>query len=422
MLNKRFKINTFITYFANAIVMASGFVLMFIINKYAGVQTYGELAIIISTAGIIAALLTARSGEAVTKFFVREKTYGNLENAKFIVIIGFCVDFILGIFVFLFFYSLSDFIATKFLDRPILAWTVCIYGFITISTFIRGSVRGYFQSHEYFRVINFVQVLEAMLKIVFLLISFFILNQVNINYVVYSYIMASFIVTGFILIIFLTRFLKEFKGIKLVKNNLLLKEYFSFNMKTFISTSLKAGNNNLDNLILGYFTDSKTVGIYQTLKNILSPIKFISTPFNMMTYSKLTRLYSEEKYKEFKNLIKTISYKILMVSIPVTLLLIIFSENILDLMEIKIELLFLISILSIMSLKSLISLYLWWTRVFSLIVNPIYSINAAAFILVFNLTVTALFCSLFKLEGLIISLSISMFLLLIYWEIKLRIL
>ena len=106
MINQHFKVNTLITYGTNAVVMCSGFVLMVVINRYAGIQAYGELAIIISTAGVIASLLTARSGEAVTMFFIREKTHGNIENAKLVVLIGIFVDFIIGVCLFLFFFCL----------------------------------------------------------------------------------------------------------------------------------------------------------------------------------------------------------------------------------------------------------------------------------------------------------------------------
>ncbi len=413
MINKHFKINTLITYGANAIVMGSGFILMFIINRFAGVQTYGELALIVSTAGIIASLLTARSGEAVTRFFVREKTHGNMQNAKLIVLIGLSIDFVLGFFVFLFFYLLSNLIASKFLERPELAFSVWVYGFITLSTFIRGSMIGYFQSHEYFRVLNFIQILEAVLKVGFLLIAFFILKHPNINYIIYSYIMASFFVTLFIIFIFSTRFFKEFQGIKIDQNTELIKEYFSFNMKTFLSTTLKAGNNNIDNLILGYFTDTKTVGVYQVLKNILAPISFVATPFGMMTVSKLTKFYSQRHYKEFKNLIKTISFKIVQIALVISIILYLVLPYILDILKIEndnYEIVFFMLII-----YTLLIVSVWWSRIFATIVNPMMSVYGGVYILIHNLLITTLLTYLFDLKGLILSIIIAYSVLCIYW-------
>ena len=415
MINKHFKINTLITYGANAIVMGSGFILMFMINKYAGVKTYGELAIIVSTAGIIASLLTARSGEAVTRFFVREKILNNMQNAKLIVVTGLSVDFILGILVFLFFYMLSDTIASKFLDRPELAWSVWIYGFITISTFVRGSMIGYFQSHEFFRVINSIQILEAMLKVGFLLISFFILNHININYIIYSYILASFFVTLYVSIVFFYRFLKEFKSISINCNKTLIKEYFDFNMKTFFSTTLKAGNSNIDNLILGYFTDTKTVGIYQSLKNILTPINFIATPFGMMTVSKLTKLYNEKKFLEFKNLIKTITLKILQISLVVSLVLYVLLPYILQILNID-NITFSYQIVFIaMILYSLLTVSMWWSRIFATIVNPMMSVYGGLFLLLYNFTIMVLLTYKFQIYGLAVGIVIGYLVLYVYW-------
>ena len=418
MINRHFKINTLITYVANAIVMGSGFILMFLINRYAGVQTYGELAIIISTSGIIASLLTARSGEAVTRFFVREKTNGNMQNAKLIVLTGLSIDFVLGLFVFLFFYMLSDIIASRFLNRPELSFTVWIYGFITLSTFIRGSMVGYFQSHEYFRVLNSIQVLEAVLKVSFLLIAFFMLQHVNINYIIYSYIMASFFVTLFIITIFTIRFLKEFRSIQIEKNRELIKEYISFNMKTFLSTTLKAGNNNIDNLILGYFTDTKTVGIYQALKNILAPVNFVATPFSMMTVSKLTKLYSQKKYKEFKNLIKIITFKIVQIASVISILLYFALPYILDILKIEnnnYEIVFFMLII-----YTLLIVSMWWSRIFATIVNPMMSVYGGIYILIHNLLITTLLTYLFGFYGLVSSFIIIYFIISIYFIKKLK--
>ena len=416
MIDKHFKIHTLITYFSNAIVMGSGFVLMFIINRYAGVETYGELAIIVSTSGIISSLLTARSGEAVTRFFVREKISGNKANAKLVVLIGLFVDLVLGALVFLIFYLLSNSIAIYFLSNPELSYAVWSYSFITLFVFVRGSMKGYFQSHKYFKVLNSINVLESLLKILFLFISFFILNKMNINYIVYSYIMASLSVTIYITIIFTKRFIEEFRGVNILINKSLIKEYFLFNMKTFLSTTLKAGNNNIDNLILGYFTDTKTVGIYQTLKNILMPVNFIATPFSMMTVSKLTKLYEENKILEFKNLIKIITFKIFKIAIVVSIIIYIVLPYILEILKIENSYQ---NIFILLIIYSLLILLLWWSRIFATIVNPMMSIYGGIYMLIHNVTITILLTKLYGLYGLIISIVILFIIMNNYFIIKL---
>jgi len=368
MINRHFKINTLITYASNAIVMGSGFILMFMINRFAGVNAYGELAIIISTAGILVSLVTARSGEAVTRFFVREKALGNMQNAKLVVLIGLCIDFILGIFLFFFFYLLSDFIANKFLDNPASSYSVWIYGFITLLTFVRGSMKGYFQSHEYFKVLNSIQVLESILKVIFLLFSFFVLKNVDINFIIYSYILASFLVTLYIMIIFSIRFFREFKEVKLKIDIDLVKEYFSFNMKTFFSTTLSSLNNGIDNILLGYFTDTKTVGIYQTLKNILSPTSFISAPFEMMTVSKLTKFYDKKQFKDFINIIQKITILIFFINIIILSIIFYFLTDILSYFSIY-EVLYIEFILY--AIAVMIKRSIWWNNIVMNLYNPL---------------------------------------------------
>ena len=67
-----------------------------------------------------------------------------------------------------------------------------------------------------------------------------------------------------------------------------------FNFKTFISSSLKAGNNNIDTLLIAYFINANMVGIYQIIKKILTPSSFIVKPFSMLLYPKLIKYF--EKY------------------------------------------------------------------------------------------------------------------------------
>ena len=69
-LNSKFKKDLIFSYFAQGITIGFGFIQLFLINRYFGVETYGQLAIIMSTAGIFSALLTARSSEAI--FYKRD--------------------------------------------------------------------------------------------------------------------------------------------------------------------------------------------------------------------------------------------------------------------------------------------------------------------------------------------------------------
>jgi O-antigen/teichoic acid export membrane protein len=69
LINTKFKKDLAFSYFTQGITIGLGFIQLFLINRYFGVETYGQLAIIMSTAGIFSALLTARSSEAITRFF-----------------------------------------------------------------------------------------------------------------------------------------------------------------------------------------------------------------------------------------------------------------------------------------------------------------------------------------------------------------
>lgn len=122
----------------------------FLINRYFGVETYEQLAIIMSTAGIFSALLNARSSEAITRFFTREMLHNNLQNAKFILFVGFCIDSITAFLMVWLTYLLSEFVAQTFMKDIKFSGEVFLYSFVIFFGFLRGIFFGYFQSKEMF--------------------------------------------------------------------------------------------------------------------------------------------------------------------------------------------------------------------------------------------------------------------------------
>jgi O-antigen/teichoic acid export membrane protein len=88
-----------ITYIANAFAIIIGFVSMYLITNYISVEVYGILAIITATSGILTNLVSARTSEAIVRFVKEEMIKGDKENIKFILFIGFFVDFFIGVMI-----------------------------------------------------------------------------------------------------------------------------------------------------------------------------------------------------------------------------------------------------------------------------------------------------------------------------------
>jgi len=395
-----------ITYMANAFTLISGFGSMYIITNYTSVEVYGILAIIAATSGILTNLVSARTSEAIVRFVKEEMIKGNKENIKLILFIGFFIDIFIGLIILGLFYLLANFIATTFIKDASYTYEVWIYSFITFFTYIKGVPYGLMQTKEKFMIINSFTIVENFLKIVLLVFIVFYLKEIKLIDIIYVQILVSIVSFIMFLSYFIKIYKKEYLEIPLRKDTELIKRYWSFNIKTFTSSFLKAGNQKLDTLILGYFIDPKTVGIYEIIKKIVAtPLGFLASPFNLLYYSKLVELYTNKKYDEFKGLIYNITLKITLISIVYLAFLLMLSSYLIDIFDLllKVDILRLYIIL----LAPYAIPYFWWGRVFSNAVDPMYSIYTNALYMFLYFTLVIMLTYQFELIGLLIGIGLS---------------
>jgi len=410
----KFRQDLLFSYMAQIVNIILGFLQVFLINKFLGVEIYGALMIIVASAGMFSLLLDARSSESVTRFFTREFLLNNLSNAKFILFVGFIIDMVFALLLVIIIYFFSDLIAKIFMKDSTLSFEVFLYAFVVFFTFLRGTILGYLQSLKMFTQINFMSMFELVLKN--LLLIYMILTHENnsLETILLIYICSSFLVYIYALIIFVKNFKKLFIGVTICMNYEILKEYWHFNLKTFISSSLKAGNQNIDTLLIAYFINAEMVGIYQVIKKILSPINFIIKPFSMLVYPKLIKYFENKEVEKFKKLLFRITSYILLVVVVYNIVIFIGIEYILNILNIHFLPEYNI-LLILMFIISTVSSTMWWARIFSNVVNPNYSLYMNLFATCYQLSVTIFLVYIFGLMGMLGSIIIMHCILLFYW-------
>ncbi len=414
LINNKFKKDLSFSYLTQGLTVVFGFLQLFLITRYYGVDIFGQLTIIVSTAGIFSNLLSANSGEVVTRFFKREELNKNYINAKFVLFIGFAIDIATAFFLVLLIYFSSTFIATTFLKDISLEFEIIIYSFITFIFFLKGSLIGYLQSKEMFKAINGINIIESFSKILLLLIFIFIFNKLLLIDIILIFLISSIVSFLYALFIFLKSYLTEYISVPTKYNKTLFREYWHFNIKIFFSTSLKAGNNNIDNLILAYLSDSAVVGIYQIIKRILSPISLLIIPFTMLIYTKIIHFFETNQKEKFKNIIIKITTYLLLISISYIFISYFFLNNIFNLLDIEFKnnynfYYFLVSIITILSVAQ------WWARIFSNTVNPNYSLYSNIFATLYQLSITIIISMNFGFIGMLLSIMTMNIILLLYW-------
>jgi O-antigen/teichoic acid export membrane protein len=418
-LKSQFNKHLAFSYTTQAVVLILGFLQLFIINKYYGVEVFGQLTIIMATIGVFSSLVTARSSEAVTKFFKIELIRRNHENAKFIISVGLFVDLITAIILVSLVYLFANFMASYFLKDETFSDEIIICSFSAFFMFLRGFIVGFLQAKELFYKVNAITLVDWMLRMFFLVLFVFYLDWLTLKDIIYSLLFASFFSFIYALLVFLKYYFEEFKGVKFQYNQGLLGKYWSFSIKTFFSSSLKAGNLNVDNLILAYFLNPQIVGIYQTLKKILSPIGLASIPFSTLIYPRFIRNFELKSNDKIVRDIKKVSlflftFAIFYIVISFTLL-----EDVFDFMNV----IFIQEYQSYFVLIAIFSILIalqWWVRIFSNTVNPNYSIYMNLFSTIYQLSVVVYFVNMFGIVGLIASVIPMHLIIYLYYLLKLK--
>ncbi|MEL7357731.1 MAG: oligosaccharide flippase family protein [Cyanobacteria bacterium J06560_6] len=374
----------FSTYTSQVVSLLSSFLQVILINRNFGVDIYGQLVVVASTAGFFSSLLTARSSETVALFFKREQLEGNDESSKFILFLGLFVDLLTAVVLVLLIYALSNFIATAFLQDSDLSDEITLYSYITFFVFLRGPFLGYLKAKEMFLQINIVTMVESVTKVFLIAILIFYTTQLDLKRIVAAFLIAS-IAAFLVTIIFASAsYAEDYKRDRFVVkfNRRLLKEYWNFNLKTFASSTLKAGSGNIDNLVLGYFLNAESAGVYQTMRKLFFPLSFLTSPLSMLMLSKMITAYKKKQFKKLNKIIsntnRCLVAPICLISVAVYFL----ARPYLRYQNIKIADDFNI-VFSLMLLYFVLSAFQWWIRNFVVMHRPAIPIYTNA-LLSFN--------------------------------------
>jgi O-antigen/teichoic acid export membrane protein len=109
------------------------------------------------------------------------------------------------------------------------------------------------------------------------------------------------------------------------------KKIISFSWPLFFVGFLDLINNYINTLMLGYFKTSTEVGIYGATWRTAFIIPIILESFNSIFAPVISDLFNRKEKKKLEDLFKTVARWIFTVSLPVTILMIFFSREILSL-------------------------------------------------------------------------------------------
>lgn len=275
--------------FSQVLIVLLLFIQISVVTKGLGTSNYGRAALVLALVALIFRTLHSRNSD-VTLLMLKK-------HGKNIYTVSLLFDFLIGIIsMFICIILFQSSFNTLFGDYQLNLTLTVLLSSRVIQTFSESSkaVLTFHGKFKKFAVVDSVSNISRFSAIVIL----FYFEQSIENYLLGQ---ALFSATYGLLSVFVCRKYLETSDIS-IKN---IKEYFQvFKLDFFKQRADQLVGiipQHLDLIILGYFTDFSTVGLFRIAKRLVEPINYIVTILNPYVQNKLS---SDNPDINFKELIK----------------------------------------------------------------------------------------------------------------------
>ena len=417
LIDKQFKGNVLFSYGTQLFVVGVGFISTTLITHYAGIATYGMIATMTALSGILANLMTFRTNEAVINFYKQGEVKNIPGLCRLALLAGLSLDMVMGGLLFLLVQLFSPIIAASLLKQSDLQADVALFSSIMLAKFLRGTPLGLLVAEERFRLINSLNLVEQLFKA--LLLSVMVFSGISLTFanIIWSMLIPSVLVTCTVYVFPLIKLAGSLRGVPLPRDR--WRDYGHFTLSTFLSSTLKAANQNIDTIILGYFTNPANVGIYSLFGQFLSPIAMLAVPFTNQITPLFVKAVVENRLEDIRLAINHAN-RLLMKGFILMLLLIspiIYIYGNLNKLNFTLEhyVVFIVMIISAFFIQQL-----WWGRQFSIAVDARISLLANAISVCLTIVCVTVFTQLFGLIGCSIGMLINYMGVLVFYKLIIR--
>lgn len=344
-------------YFYSALTSLIGAILSFIYVKYAGYEEFGLFVLLMSMVGVMLDIVSSRTSEGVTYFSKLDHDRKNVIFSGCVFDIAIATIFTLVIFLFYFYYN--KFEALVSIDGQ----AVILYALYPFTRILFGTTQGLLIADEKYNVVIIINFISSFIR---LFSTFFIIYYSELNHtsIALTYAISTFV---FFPLLIRTLYLSSFWDLA---NRIVVPGFFSYSVKTFLSSLVKSGNKKIDNLIIGFYIGPAFLGLYELCKKIVLPITFLVNPLSNIYFPAFVTNYATGNFEKIKNVIKKSSFYIstlqLIYAFVTVLAIIYLPMGIFDGYEFD-EIIFVY--LSVLISFSFIQ-HTWWCRPFSNSVDP----------------------------------------------------
>jgi O-antigen/teichoic acid export membrane protein len=363
--------------------------------------------------GVLSNLLTFRTNEAVINFYKRGEVEKDPGLCRLALIAGLMLDLAMGLLLFFAVQFFAPTIALLLLKDANATSGVIMYSGIMFATFLRGTGYGLLVAEERFRYVNSLSILEQGVRLA--LLSIIVLSGITLNFdnIVWTMLIPAALITGAMYFHPVKKLLGVLRRVELARDR--IGEYTRFSLSTFASSTLKAGSQNVDTVILGYLTNPTNVGIYNLFRQFLSPIAMMAAPFSAQIYPRFVHAVAERRGEDVRATIKHANELLakgcagmLVLITPIVIGFGIWNE--LQLTN-KHFLAY-----ALMGANAYLFQQLWWSRALAISHNPNISLVSNLVYLVLVLTLVYTLTAALGLLGTTLGMLLSALVIYLYWR------
>ncbi len=310
----------FIFYGLNLIIV---YLLAILISKYYGAAAYGRYSIIKSIILILIIITTLGLNTLAIKLASDSKHYKKKKFKSNFLKRSYLVLLISSTIVATLLFLLKKTIAIDLFNDPKLEQYFFVFPFLLITAVFLNYNSNLFKGQK--RVLLF-SIVSSFLNNFILICSLFVVFNWYSNDELY-------LILGFLfslIIALIVSFYKIFpiKYESTIKS-ISTKKLLTLSYPMMLSSSMIYIIFSIDTLMLGFFELSENVGIYRVITQVSSINTIFLIVFGTIIGPKISNLYSEGKHEELKQVIKKSSKLIFFVTLPILLIVVVFSKQIL---------------------------------------------------------------------------------------------
>ena len=304
-----------------------------IVARILGVEQYGLLVLVIAYIDLLNRLVDFRMWETATKYIGTFWETGDLERTQSMIKLSYLVDVLSGILAFVIAILTATLISKYVIKTPEAYKYVWIYSFTLLMGTSSSTSISILRIFNKFRLIAIIRSSQNFFRLLF--VTVLLVFGFGINGVLYGLVIAS--ILGFIMrISMVIKILNEYElggwwksKIGLVRDHIKGITWFVFN--TNIAGTIKMGEEkSLGILILGYLVGKDAVAYYKIATSAAKILNYIIGPLYESIYPEFIKIKSQNILNTIKPLIKKMTITFLKIGIPLAILIIFFSDMIIE--------------------------------------------------------------------------------------------